>query len=242
MPMRPLHAAWLTTQDALSVSPALALPLARVRRLRDYDGLPITVGADTEIVIEGYPRSGNTFAVAAFRLAQRRPVRIAHHLHAAAQVLAGVRRGLPVMVLLREPESAVLSVAVKDPSASIRWALRSYVRFHRAVASHRSGFVIAPFDRVRADFGRVIRSVNDRFGTAFAEFVHTEPNLSAVLDSVERRGEREARATGRSLERAVGRPSPERDRAKEALRESYLDERHAALRREAEALFERLGG
>jgi hypothetical protein len=116
------------------------------------------------------------------------------------------------------------------------------VRFHRAVAPHRSGFVIAPFELVRTDFGDVIRAVNDRFGTGFAEFVHTESNMAAVLESVERRGEREANATGRSLERAVGRPSAERDRAKEALRGAYHDERHAALRHQAEALFARLAG
>ncbi|RMG27959.1 MAG: hypothetical protein D6732_19595, partial [Methanobacteriota archaeon] len=44
------------------------------------------IGARTEIVIEGYPRSANTFAVVAFRLAQNRPVKIAHHLHMEAQI------------------------------------------------------------------------------------------------------------------------------------------------------------
>ena len=40
------------------------------------DGVAV-VGEDTDIVIEGYPRSANTFAVAAFRLAQPATPRIA---------------------------------------------------------------------------------------------------------------------------------------------------------------------
>ena len=50
--------------------PSLALPIARRRH-----GVP--VGPSTEVVIEGFPRSGTSFAVAAFRIAQRRPVEIA---------------------------------------------------------------------------------------------------------------------------------------------------------------------
>src|SRR5262245_65181203 len=75
----------------LGQHPALYLPLARGFR-RAYDGSRKTVGPETELVIEGFPRCGNSFAVAAFSLAQPRPVRIAHHLHAPAQVIAGTRR------------------------------------------------------------------------------------------------------------------------------------------------------
>ena len=40
----------------------------------------------TELVIEAFPRSANTFATVAFQLSQPAPVRVAHHLHAPAQV------------------------------------------------------------------------------------------------------------------------------------------------------------
>ncbi len=40
----------------------------------------------TQLVIEGFPRSGNTFASKAFTLAQDRPVVVASHVHLPAQV------------------------------------------------------------------------------------------------------------------------------------------------------------
>ena len=58
--------------------PALYLPWIRARR----KVLDKAVTSDTEIVIEGFPRSGNSFEVAAFRLAQPGEPRIAHQLFA----------------------------------------------------------------------------------------------------------------------------------------------------------------
>src|SRR6266542_175099 len=242
MRVQVLHSGWLRVQDALSTSPRLFLPLARARDQRDFEGLPVVVRTETELVLEGFPRSGNTFAVAAFQFAQARPVQLAHHLHAAAQVIEGVRRGLPVMVLVREPSEAVLSVVVKEPALSIRWALRSYVRFHSAVWPHRSGFLVVPFQRLRCGFGASIRALNERFGTSFGTFVDSPENLAAVARSVERRGEREASATGRDLEPSVGRPSAERDRAKDRLRAAYRAPRLDALRARAEGLHDSLVG
>src|SRR5437868_13667498 len=54
--------------------PSLALPIARRR------GHGEVLDDATEIVIEGYPRAASSFAVAAFRAAQGRPVGVAHHV------------------------------------------------------------------------------------------------------------------------------------------------------------------
>jgi hypothetical protein len=39
------------------------------------------VDKETHLVIEGFPRSANTFAVAAFKYSQKGSIKIAHHLH-----------------------------------------------------------------------------------------------------------------------------------------------------------------
>ena len=72
----------------MSEHPAVYLRFAR----RKYPGpSPEVIGADTELVIEGYTRSASTFAVYALQLAQERPVRLAHHLHAPAQLIEAAR-------------------------------------------------------------------------------------------------------------------------------------------------------
>src|ERR671917_4320 len=89
----------------------------------------LLVDRRTQIVIEGIPRSGNTFAVVAFEQAQRESVRIAHHLHMPAQVMRAARWHIPTLVLMRKPADAVLSLAIREPRISIRQAMKHYVSF-----------------------------------------------------------------------------------------------------------------
>src|SRR5919112_6338070 len=69
----------------------------------------LLVDRKTQIVIEGFPRSGNTFAVVAFQQAQRESVRVAHHLHMPAQVIRAAKWGIPTLLLARKPTDAALS-------------------------------------------------------------------------------------------------------------------------------------
>ncbi|WP_171470432.1 hypothetical protein [Frigoriglobus tundricola] len=122
---------------------------------------------DTELVIEGYWRSGNTYAARAFETAQDRPVRIAFHTHAAATVRKGVRLNRPVLVLARHPLDAASGRMFLAPRLSLEHALREYIRFYQAIEPLAAGYVRATFEQVTADYGAVIARVNDRFGTAF---------------------------------------------------------------------------
>jgi hypothetical protein len=196
--------------------PTLFLPLIRTLiRIGLQQGE--SVGKHTEIVIEGSPRCGNTFAFVAFELAQPRRVSIAHHLHAAAQVIYAARRNIPTLVLIRRPEEAVLSDVIRSPHRSIRQSLRDYVRFYRRIAPYRTRFVSAEFEEITADFGPVVERVNALFGTNFAPFVHSDENVKACFEIIERY---DLADTGRSVvsEDSVSRPSDERRRRKELFR------------------------
>ena len=65
----------------------------------------LSVDRRTQIVIEGFPRSGNTFAVVAFQQAQRESVRVAHHLHMPAQVIRAAHLGIPILLLVGSPRT-----------------------------------------------------------------------------------------------------------------------------------------
>jgi hypothetical protein len=162
--------------------PALFYPMLHtVRGLTKGD--PVT--RETDVVIEGYPRSGNTFAVTALRMAQSRPLRVASYLHVPAQVVRASRMGLPTCVLIREPGAAARSLVVKFPFLRPIDVLRGYAAFYRACARYRAQFVVARFDRVITDFGGVVDAINQRFGTDFARFEHTAENVSRVFEQID---------------------------------------------------------
>jgi hypothetical protein len=175
----------------------------------------LVVEKDTVIVIEGFPRSANTFACNAFRLSQEKDVKIAHHLHAPAQIIGAAKMNIPAVVQIRNPDDAVLSLVVRSPFISIRIALREYTLFYETILSYRDHFIVAKFEDVIRDFGSVIREINDRFGTDFKEFIHNEENVA----------------------KSYKMPSQDRRMRKEQLREAYNDEKLANLRQRADRVY-----
>lgn len=236
-----VHATWLHAQDRLSVNPWIFLPLCRFRpSLHRSEDPACSVSRRTEIVIEGFPRSGNTFAVVAFRQAQRRKIEIAHHLHAAAQIKRAAKLKVPAIVLIREPSDAILSVVAKDQEVSVAWALRSYIRFYSAVLPYLEKAVVAPFPCVTSDLAGIIRHVNAEYGTTFNEFAPSQDKLHLVHQTVERLGYQDSVQTGRDYRLSVSLPTEERQQAKEGRRAEYFDECNKALRMTAESIYERV--
>lgn len=198
-------------RSAIGPYPRLFLPLARFRQPRQTDGhalRPRCVDRRTDLVLEGFPRSANTFALVAFLESQTAPVRVAHHLHAAAQVIAGVRLELPVLVLSREPLDAVTSFAVREPDLSLEQAVRAYRRFYRPLLTLRERIVVATFEQVVEDFGAVIRRLNRRFGRDFGVFEHRDANVRSCFSIIEERNR--GLYGGHISEAAIARPSPAR--------------------------------
>jgi len=234
--------------------PRVYLPFAR----RKYPGpSPRVIDAGTEAVIDGYTRSASTFAVYAFQTAQPAPVRLAHHLHAPAQLMEAARRGLPTLLVIREPRGAVLSQVVREPGVDLLDAVWAYSRFHESLRACREAFVVADFAEVTADFGGVVARMNARFGTSYGvldgspeqlawcrRLVGLRDTLSPVLLGYES-GEVTAAEVREHLVSLpptpdgdpTWMPSPGRDAAKAALVAAWSEPRLARARSRAEDVY-----
>ena len=183
------------------------------------------LGPDSELLIEGFPRSGNTFAVVAFQFAQPRHVRVANHLHAPAHVRAAVEQGVPTVILIRNPDQAVTSFTIfTDFAVDLRGALEAYISFYEQIDGWAHGFVTATFDTVTEDFGGVIRAINERFGTRFTPFDNSPESTRLCFERIE--AENARMHGGQTREQGIARPSEKRSRMKAELR-TRLD--HPAL-------------
>ena len=216
----------------LAPYPSIAVPLARLRREGEL------VDSRTDLLVESYPRCASSFAIAAFRLAQEpKSVRVAHHTHASGHVIAAIRLGVPALVLIREPEGAVVSSRIRHPSRTYADLLRGFCAFYEPLVPHRGDLVVGTFaEVVGGELGSITRRINTRFGTDFAEFEATEGNVARCMREID--GDwRERRGGGEHLERIVPRPSPVREELKSELAERYSREAPPKLRRRAERLF-----
>lgn len=220
-------------KSRVATSRTLVPPLARAR------GHGVVIDTSTELLIEGYPRSANAFSVEAFEVAHGRRMRIAHHTHAPGHVLAAVRLGVPAIVLARDPADSVLEFLLARSHLRPSAAIRGYLRFYEPLLGGE-GFVVGPFPQVTTDFGAVVRRVNERFGTDFTPFEHTDENVQTCFDAMQRHWEQ--RADGEMLERKVGRPSQVRERMKLELRPVLEAPEPHGLLVEAQALYREFTG
>jgi hypothetical protein len=158
-----------------------------------------------DIVIEGFPRSANTYALQAMRVASRDELEVRGHTHCYVTVLNAVKAHKPCIVLVREPAMAVASLVKTSKAPRAISAARNYCRFYERLETVLGDVVIADFETVTLDFGRVVDQVNQRFGTNFPIYERTEENELEVvgrLNEIARRVNK-----GQLNEADVARPS-----------------------------------
>jgi hypothetical protein len=171
------------------------------------EGFARAIGPRTQLVVEGYPRSGNTYAATAIAMAQPGGLVVATHVHVPAQVKRAVARGLPTLFVVRHPIDAVASTIVAAPHIRPAAALREYDHHHQEVLPLADRLVVATFEQVTTDLGGVVARLNQRFAIALVPFDHTDASEAAVQGEIERHYDV---VHGRTGERAVPRPSEAR--------------------------------
>jgi len=177
--------------------PRLYLELLRIRRYGDWSKSWV-VSKNTDCVIDGFPRSANSFAYAAFAGSQNveRPLRIATHTHSPAQIIQAVRWDIPTMVCVRNPKDAVrgllafrLEIGLREGAslAQISWpkrgeiedAVRRWCFFHNQILPYRNSFFVAPFERITSDYTNLSREFVNWSGR---EWQPWEPELVSAED------------------------------------------------------------
>jgi hypothetical protein len=161
---------------------------------------------------------------------------MAHHVHAPAHVLAAIELRVPALVLVRDPDRAVLSLLVYRPYLTPALAFLAYERFYRPLLGHEDGFVVATFEEVTTDFGVTMRRVNERFGRELPVFDHTPENAAACMAEIDEHIQ--VVLKGKELERYVNRPSEWRRERSAALEPLLAQDPRARAR--AYAVYDRM--
>lgn len=219
--------------------PLLYNALLKVKT-NDYLGARLA-DPSTDIVIDAFPRSGNTFAYFAFQMSQERDLNVGHHSHAPSQFILADRYHVPSVLIVRAPADAVCSFVQREKVVSLRQTLRMWIKFHEALLPYKENIVVTTFDSATTDFGAVIARVNENWGTDFSPFEHSEKNVKACFEAIERRNA-ERYGGGRLVESSVARPSIARKNEKFELMRGFEDRRTNELLRSACAIYDNLVG
>ncbi|MCK4806024.1 MAG: hypothetical protein KAT09_00185 [Candidatus Aegiribacteria sp.] len=192
------------------------------------------VNRETELVIEGFPRSGNSFAVTAMRLSQERSLIIAHHFHVPAQIIYACRHGIPVLVIIRKASDAIISQKIRTSSGNLEQALMDWISFYECIMPYRDRFVLAGFEDITEDFGVVIDRINTKFGTCFSCFIHSKENCEEVFRRIETWS---VHIHGKVEEFSIERPSSARQALKRELVRELESEKYSPLLEKAGRIY-----
>ncbi len=193
---------------------------------------------DTDVVIEGFPRSANTFLVHALELAVNGNIRIAHHLHDPCQIRCAVRRRIPCFVIVRDPLDAVVSWKLKAPYMDAELMLRVYVTFYRyAIQFEQSVFFLHYSDVVSCPTA-VISEIMQR-NVLKIHFDLTTITEAQIFHSIDERKRTRNEMLDNSFDLSVARPSEAKEKFKHALRHDIAEHETDQLS-EATELYKRL--
>jgi len=194
------------------------------------------VSKNTDIVIEGFPRSGNSFAFVAFKEVQNREMKIAHHFHLPFQILYACKNNIPCIVVIRKPIDAVASFLIFNPYLSVHMALRYYITFYETISPYRDKFVTGTFDKVTTNYGKVIERLNKKYMLKYNVFNNTPESVKKCFYEIEKT-ENRIRGKNKFMERTIPRPSVIRDKLKPEVKKKIQKREYAYLLNRAEKIY-----
>ena len=172
--------------------------------------------ADTQVCLEGFPRSGNTFATVLLR--RRGIAQLSSHRHAPAQVERALRAGVPVVLVVRDPVEACASQLVGAPDLRPGDVLWAYRRFHDALVSRRDDVLVLSFETLTGDPAAVLHAVADHTGRELDTAPVDDEERTAIFHEIKWLSELDRRQ-GPEM---AARPSERREALKETVRAGIL--------------------
>lgn len=190
----------------------------------------------TDIVIDGFPRCANTYATYAFDLIQPAKLNIAHHVHKISQFLVAEKYDIPCILLIRNPIDCITSLLIGWPRFNPETLFKAYYILYNGLKDSNS-FVLADFENVLNDYGKVIEQVNSKFGTRFKLYCKNDENEAKVKDIIHKQ---EKLVGAKDFKERVSYPTNVRQKSINETKNLLLDKRYEYLNQKCTEVYQYL--
>ena len=142
-----------------------------------------TVCKETDISIEGYMRSGNTFSYYAFKNLNPK-LKIANRRHSNVQIKYSLRNGIPVILLIRDPLDVITSNYIFfDQKVPFEKIAKSWINFYEPLLIHKNDLVVSDFYKTINEFDYLVLNVNKFYKT---NFFYKKINEQLIFDDIKK--------------------------------------------------------
>lgn len=139
----------------------------RARFARSPSHQALFTSDHTELCLEGFPRSANSYAYNAFSVANSHIQHYARHIHSPSQISEAVRLERPTLLVIRPPRDAVSSFMGHYQARDIDYILKGYIAYYRHILPYAPKVVVSDFSLTTGDLSQAIQALNTRFSTTF---------------------------------------------------------------------------
>jgi hypothetical protein len=170
------------------------------------------VTKETDIVIAGFPRSGNSFFYEYTKL-KNLNIKVVHHNHLPFVIRDAVKKNVPVVFLLRDPVDTITSLLIADPNLSVDVGVKNYAMYLKRCLVYKNQVVVAVFPEQVHSPAVVIEKVNKKYGVGFSPGNLSEDDKAVIFGVFKEN----TRKRGR-LKNLYAAPSQEKEGLKEKFR------------------------
>jgi hypothetical protein len=173
-----------------------------------FDKHHCVIDKDTDIVVEGYPRSANTYVTALLMVLNGDRLKLGRHLHGSAQLIQAIKQDIPPVLLVRKPIDAISSLIMRAPHLPPSLLLRNYISFHKQLVKYIDQLVVIDFYDATNNMDKVIEHLNSNFNITLSMPGNDDltEKVNAMIDEMDMLDRKDSNVNSLT----VGRPSQER--------------------------------
>ena len=191
-----------------------------------------------DLVVEGFPSSGNTYLTHSISMHLGESLSIAHHMHSTSLVKIALKKEIPVILCVRDPIDTAVSNAVRQKTSYFEeiisasdW-LKYWVRFHNRILEDLNSdyLYISEFSNLTNDVAsEILKFKNQYFHRANFLYGNFEREIFAVI-------KREEELEKGDVFKGAALPSAQKNYEKKILKQE-LTENESALTHQARDLY-----
>jgi len=134
--------------------------------LKYFRNHKLTPDANKTLIIEGYPRSANSFIEALIYFNNRDLLyenKISSHTHSISSLKFGIKKKIPIIVVLRDPIDSISSLKIRRSNLPIEMLIFRYIYFYKFVHKNLKKFMILEFNEYTKEYSQTLKKINKFF-------------------------------------------------------------------------------
>ena len=177
---------------------------------------PVT--KSTDIVVEGFPRSSNTFLTVALQNLLGEGVSIANHYHSSVQFSLGYKLKKPMVLVVREPLNCLVSNLLYYPNRSRVEIIDDYILFHENIRQYLPSIFVVDFNDVTTNPLGLIAKISDEFDLKIDTASYDQDTFSSdIMGLVKEHADRLGGIFNEDMTYSLAIPSDDKKKHKQRL-------------------------